>query len=126
VRIGCARAGRKALLQLAEVVDGAVIVALQQIHVAGRKQRLFQPRARGAKLPQFVERPLDSVFIARGALGLAQQVEALGLGVAGLRAHGGQQLAGVAAAVAFFERARQGQLHFGTFGRKLTSWARSR
>jgi hypothetical protein len=82
VRIGGARAIRKALLQLAEVVDGVVVVALQQVHVAGRKQRLLQPRACGSKLPQFVERPLHGLFIARGTRGLTQQVKALGFGVA--------------------------------------------
>jgi hypothetical protein len=117
VRIGCARAIRKALLQLAEVVDGVVVVALQQIHVAGGKQRLFQPRACRSKLPQLVERPLYGLFIAGGALRLTQQIKALGFGVAGLRSHGIQNLAGIVAAAAFFERSRQRQLTSRTLGR---------
>ena len=69
---------RETLLQLAEVVDGAIIIALQQVHISGRKQRLLEPRARRTKLPQVVERLLHSLFIAGGTRGLTQQVEALG------------------------------------------------
>ena len=108
----------KTLLQLAEVVDGAIVVALQQVHVSGGKQRLFQPRARRTKLPELVESSLHGFFIARGTGGLAQQVEALGFGVARLRSHGSQKLAGIVTAIGLFKRTGQGQLHFRTVRRR--------
>src|SRR5208282_1228889 len=117
VRIGGARAVWKALLQLAEVIDGAIIIALQQVHVSGRKQGLFEPRAGGTELPQLIQGALHGLFIAGRTLGLTQQVEALGFSVARLRSHGSQNLAGITASVAFFQRSRQRQLHFGTLRR---------
>src|SRR5580658_2686930 len=105
---------REPLLELAEVIDGAIVIALKQVHVPSRKQRLFKPRARRTKLPQVIQSALYGLFIAGRTRGLTQKVEALGFSVAALHSHGRQNLAGIAAAVAFFERSRQRQLHVGT------------
>ncbi len=126
MRIGRACALRKPLLQLAKVVDGVIVVPLQQIHVSGGKQRLLEPWTRGTELPQFVHGFKHSIFVARRAGRLAQQIEPLGFGIAFERPNRSEKVPRIMAAPALFERRSQGQLQFDALCRRGTSFTSSR
>ena len=118
MRIGSAHAIRETLLEFAEMVDGAIVILLQQIHVARRKERLLEPRAGRTELPQLVQGLEDKVLVAGGTRSFGKKIEPLGLRVALLHADGGEKLPRIVAAVALLERRRQRQLEANALRRR--------
>ena len=77
VRIRRAPSIREALLQLAIGVNRAIVIPLQEENVAGRQQRLLQPRTRRRLLPKLGQVLEKSVFIIGGPRDFSQQVDSL-------------------------------------------------
>ena len=79
VRVRSAACVGKALLQLPISIDRLVVVGLEQIEIAGRKQRLLQPQAGGSGLAQLSQVAQEPILVAAAASDLSQVVKPLGV-----------------------------------------------
>ncbi len=64
-------------------VDGAVVVAFQEVHVPRCKQLLLEIRAVGSGLPQLRQRVDETIFVVIRACDIGESREALRVCLAG-------------------------------------------